>query len=97
MVQKMRDPGNEVGTTSLTLPVYCGTTPLTLLVFTAVKRLGTRVNTRGIYALPVTFALHLTKFPRSTSATRAISVLSSIILPLQMFFSRVLLLRQQPI
>ena len=36
------------------------------------------------------------KIPRSTSATRAISVLSSIILPLQMFFSRVLLLRQQP-
>ena len=36
------------------------------------------------------------KIPRSTSATRAISVLSSIILPLQKFFSRVLLLRQQP-
>ena len=36
------------------------------------------------------------KIPRSTSATRAISVLSSIILPLQTFFSRVLLLRQQP-
>ena len=37
----------------------------------------------------------ITKFPRSTSATRAISVLSPIILPLQTFFSRVLLLRQQ--
>ena len=36
------------------------------------------------------------KIPRSTSATRAISVLSSIILPLQTFFFRVLLLRQQP-
>ena len=36
------------------------------------------------------------KIPRSTSATRAISVLSSIILLLQTFFSRVLLLRQQP-
>ena len=59
-------------------------------------RLGARVNTRVIYALPVTFPLHPTKFPRSTSATRAISVLSSIILPLQTFFSRVLLLRQQP-
>ena len=34
MVQKMRDPGNEVGArTSLTLPVYCGTTSLTLLVY----------------------------------------------------------------
>ena len=64
--------------------------------FTAVKRLGTRVNTRVIYAPPVTFPLPPTKFPRSTSATRAISVLSSIILPLQTFFSRVLLLRQQP-
>ena len=48
------------------------------------------------YALPVTFPLHLTKFPWSTSATRAISVLSSIILPLQTFFSRLLLHRQQP-
>ena len=66
------------------------------MAFTAVKRLGTCLNTRVIYALPVTFALHPTKFPRSTSATRAISVLSSIILPLQTFFSRVLLLRQQP-
>ena len=36
------------------------------------------------------------KIPRSTSATRAISVLSSIILPLKTFFSWVLLLRQQP-
>ena len=36
------------------------------------------------------------KIPRSTSATRAISVLSSITLLLQTFFSRVLLLRQQP-
>ena len=36
------------------------------------------------------------KIPRSTSATRAISALSSIILPLQTFFSRVLVLRQQP-
>ena len=36
------------------------------------------------------------KIPRSTSATRAISVLSSIILPLQTLFSRVLLFRQQP-
>ena len=36
------------------------------------------------------------KIPRSTSATRAISVLSSIILSLQTFFSQVLLLRQQP-
>ena len=63
--------------------------------FTAVKRLGTRVSTRVIYALPVTFPLHPTKFPRLTSTTRAISVLSSIILPLQTFFSRVLLLRQQ--
>ena len=35
------------------------------------------------------------KIPRSTSATRAISVLSSIILPLQTFFSRALLLRRQ--
>ena len=42
------------------------------------------------------FPLHPTKFPRSASATRAISVLSSIIIPLQTFFSRVLLLRQQP-
>ena len=48
--------------------------------FTAVKRLGTRVNTRVIYSLPVTFPLHPIKFPRSTAATRAISVLSSIIL-----------------
>ena len=63
---------------------------------TAVKRLGTRVNTRVLYPLPVTFPLHLTKFPRSTSATRAISVLSPIILSLQTLFSRVLLLRQQP-
>ena len=37
----------------------------------------------------------ITKFPRSTSATRAISVLSPIILPLQMFFSWDLLLSQQ--
>ena len=37
----------------------------------------------------------ITKFPRSKSFTRAISVLSPIILPLQTFFSRVLLLRQQ--
>ena len=36
------------------------------------------------------------KIPRSTSATRAISGLSSVILPLQTFFSRVLLVRQQP-
>ena len=36
-----------------------------------------------------------TKFPRSTSATRAISLLSLIILPLQTLFSRVLLSRQQ--
>ena len=36
------------------------------------------------------------KIPRSTSATWAISVLSSNIVPLQTFFSRVLLLRQQP-
>ena len=36
------------------------------------------------------------KISRSTSATRAISVLSLIILPLQTFFSRVLQLRQQP-
>ena len=36
-----------------------------------------------------------TKFPRSTFATRAISLLSPIILTLQMFFSRVLLRRQQ--
>ena len=36
------------------------------------------------------------KIPRSTSATRAISALDSIILPLQTFFSRVLLLGQQP-
>ena len=59
--------------------------------FTAVKRLGTR----AIYALPVTsghFPFHHTKFPQSTSFTRAISVLSPIILPLQTFFSRVLLL-----
>ena len=39
---------------------------------------------------------HHTKFPRSTSATRAISGLSSIILSLQTLFSLVLLLRQQP-
>ena len=64
--------------------------------FTAVKRLGTRVNTRVVYALPVIFPPHPTKFPRSTSANRAISVLSSIILPLQTFFSRLLLLTQQP-
>ena len=69
---------------------------LITLKLTAVKRLGTRVNTRVIYALPVTFPLYPTKFPQSTSATRAITVLSSIILPLQTFFSRVLLLRQQP-
>ena len=49
-----------------------------------------------VYALPVTIPLRPTKFPRSTSAARAISVLSSIILPLQTFFSQVLLLRQQP-
>ena len=42
----------------------------------------------------VTFPFHHAKFPRSTSASRAISVLSLIILPLQTFFSRVLLLRQ---
>ena len=47
--------------------------------------------------LPVTFPFHYTKFPRSTSYTRAISssVLSPIILPHQTFFSQVLLLRQQ--
>ena len=49
--------------------------------------------------LPVSFPFHHTKFPRSTSQstsrTRAISVLRPIILPLQTFFSRVLLLRQQ--
>ena len=61
----------------------------TMRTFTAVKRLGIRVNTGVTYALPVTSPLHLTKFPRSTSATRAITVLSSIILPLQKFFSRV--------
>ena len=44
--------------------------------------------------LPVTFPFHHTKFPRSTSFTRAISVQSPIIFPLQIFFSRVLLLRQ---
>ena len=54
--------------------------------FTAVKRLGTR----AIYALPVTSD----HFPVS-SFTRAILVLSPIILPLQTFFSRVLPLRQQ--
>ena len=42
-------------------------------IFTVVKRLGTRVNTRVVYALPVTFPLYPTKFPRSTSATQAIS------------------------
>ena len=46
-----------------------------------------------VWAHPVTSPLYPTKFPRSTSATRAISVLSSIILPVQTFFSRVLLLR----
>ena len=46
-----------------------------------------------VWAHPVTFPLYPTKFPWSTSATRAISVLSSIILPVQTFFSRVLLLR----
>ena len=35
------------------------------------------------------------KFPRLTSATRTILVLSPIILPLETFFSRVLMLRQQ--
>ena len=49
--------------------------------------------------LPVIFPFHHTKFPRSTSQstsfTRTISVLRPIILPLQTFFSRVLLLRQQ--
>ncbi len=35
------------------------------LAFTAVKRLGTRVNTRVIYALPVTFTLHPTKLRHS--------------------------------
>ena len=45
--------------------------------------------------LPVNFPFHQTKFPRSTSFTRAISALSPNILPLQKFFSRVLLLRQQ--
>ena len=47
-------------------------------------------------ALPVTFPRHPTKFPRLTFATRAISVLSSVISLLQTFFTRVLLLRQQP-
>ena len=47
-------------------------------------------------SLPVTFPFHHTNnFHGQTSATRAISVLSTIILPLQTFFSRVLLLRQQ--
>ena len=45
--------------------------------------------------LPVTFPFHHTKFPPSTSFTQAIPVLRPIILPLQTFFSRVLLLRQQ--
>ena len=44
---------------------------------------------------PVTFPFNHTEFPRSTSATPAIAVPSPIILPLQTFFSRVLLLRQQ--
>ena len=38
----------------------------------------------------------LSLFIPQNSATRGISVLSSIILPLQTFFSQVLLLRQQP-
>ena len=46
-----------------------------------------------VWAHPVTFPLYPTKFPRSTSATRAISVLSSIILPVQTCFSQFLLLR----
>ena len=45
--------------------------------------------------LSVTFPFHHTKFPWSTSFTRAISVPSPIILPLQTFCSRVLLLRQE--
>ena len=49
------------------------------------------LSTFGDFRSPSRF---ITKFPRSTSATRAISVLSPIILPLQTFFSRVLQLRQ---
>ena len=73
-------------------------TSVTKYLSTASQRSNDRVlvNTRVIYALPVTFPLHPTKFPLSTSATRAIALLNSIILPLQTFFSRVLLLRQQP-
>ena len=59
-------------------------------VFTAVKTTG---HARDL-STSSNFPFHHTKFPRSTSATRAISVLSLIILPLQTFVSRVLLLRQ---
>lgn len=76
--------------------LLCQRSPHITTPFTAVKRLGIRVNTRVIYALPVTFPPHPTKFPRSNSASRAISVLSSNILALQTFSSRVFLLRQQP-
>ena len=56
-----------------------------------------RLGTCAIYAVLVTFPFHHTKFPRSTSNIQTISssVLSPIILPLQTFFSRVLLLRPQ--
>ena len=64
--------------------------------FTAVKRLGhSREHARDL-STSGQFPSSSHKIPRSTSATRAISVLSSIILPLQTFFSRVLLLRKQP-
>ena len=54
-----------------------------------------RVRFTHFQWLPVTLLFHHTKFPRSTSFTQAISVLSPIILPLQTSFFRVLLLRQQ--
>ena len=60
---------------------------------TAVKRLGRR----AIYALPVTSGHFPVSSQISTVKLRhsSLSVLSPIILPLQKFFSRVLLLRQQ--
>ena len=74
---------------------FCTAPMITTPHFTAVKQLGTR----AIYALPVTSG----HFPVSSHKISAVNLLHSnhlcttvpIILPLQTFFSRVLLLRQQ--
>ena len=66
----------------------------TLIILSASLLLAHDLRTSGNFR---SLSFHRTKFPRSTSSTRAISssVLSAIILSLQTFFSRVLLLRQR--